>query len=153
MTRIDFYILPEGGEESAAATAAKLCDKAAAAWHKIYVHVPDAALAQDFDGLLWSLRQGSFLAHERYLGKAGEAPLPYIYYGEGEPPDSHLDVLVNLGLDVPGFFSRFERVCELVSGDPQARAQSRVRYKFYKERGYELKTFEQDLAGGWKQKQ
>ena len=140
MTRIDFYILPEDSAESAAVTAAKLCDKAAAQSLKIYVHAPDAAQADALDGLLWSLRQGSFLAHERYTGQPPQEPHPYILYGDLEPPTTHHDVLLNLGLDVPLYFSRFERVCEIVSGDPAARAKSRERYKFYKDRGYELKT-------------
>lgn len=140
MTRVDFYILPEGDAENGAVTATKLCDKAAAQGLRIYVHAPDAAEAENLDGALWSLRQGSFLAHERYSGQAAEEPLPMIYFGEGEPPASHHDVLINLGLDVPAFFSRFERVCEIVAGEPAARAKSRERYKFYKDRGYELKT-------------
>lgn len=137
MTRVDFYVLPEGSTETAAATAAKLCDKAATQGMKIFIHTPDAALAEDLDGLLWSLRQGSFLAHERYTGKCDE-PLPYIYLGDSEPPDSHHGLLINLGREVPAFFSRFERVCEIVSGDAAQRTQSRERYKFYRDRGYEL---------------
>jgi len=140
MTRVDFYILPEGSTESAAATATKLCDKAAANGLRIYVHAPDAAEADNLDGALWSLRQGSFLAHERYTGATAEEPLPYIFFGDREPPETHHDVLINLGLEVPGYFSRFERVCEIVSGDAARRAKSRERYKFYRDRGYELKT-------------
>lgn len=139
MTRVDFYVLPEGNAENAAVTVSKLCDKAASQGLRIYVHVPDAAQAEDLDGLLWSLRQGSFLAHERYTGKT-EEPLPYVYFGSGaEPPDTHHGVLINMSTEVPPFFSRFERVCEIVSGDAAQRATSRERYKFYRDRGYELK--------------
>jgi DNA polymerase-3 subunit chi len=40
------------------------------------------------------------------------------------------------------FFSRFERVAELVSGDADVRQQGRKRYSFYKDRGYPLRTHE-----------
>jgi len=48
--------------------------------------------------------------------------------------------MINLGLEVPPFFSRFERVLEMVDGDAVQRAKSRERYKFYRDRGYELSS-------------
>lgn len=152
MTRIDFYLLPEDAGPAAGAvmTACKLCDKAVGAGHRVYVHVPDAALADDFDGALWSFRQGGFIAHERHDGQAALAePLPAVLIGRGEPPTSHQAVMLNLGLEVPDCFSRFERVLEIVAGDPEGRAKSRERFKFYRDRGYELKTYEQTPEGGW----
>ena len=60
MTRIDFYILPEtsGPADSPVMTACRLCDKAAGAGKRVYVRAP-AAVAVDFDGALWSFRQGA----------------------------------------------------------------------------------------------
>jgi DNA polymerase-3 subunit chi len=49
-------------------------------------------------------------------------------------------VLINLAAKVPSFFSRFERVAEIVTTDDQAKEQARDRYKFYQQRGYELET-------------
>lgn len=140
MTRVDFYILPEGARDSAVMTACKLCDKAAASGGRVYVHVPDEALADDLDGALWSFRQGGFIAHDRYYGVPIEAPQPMVLLGAGEPPATHQGVLINLGTDVPLYFSRFERVLEIVSGNAAQRAKSRERYKFYRDRGYELVT-------------
>lgn len=142
MTRIDFYILREGAAEAGGPvlTACKLCEKASAGGHRIYARVPDPALAEDLDIALWTFRQGGFIAHERHAGRAPDAPLPAVLIGNSEPPDSHHGVMLNLGLDVPDFFSRFERVLEIVAADPQGRAKSRERYKFYRDRGYELAT-------------
>jgi DNA polymerase-3 subunit chi len=141
MTRVDFYVLPEGAgpPEGAAMTACKLCDKAAAAGKRIYVYAPDPALADTVDSLLWSFRQGSFVAHER-LAPALAEPLPAALIGGAEPPEPYQDVMINLGADVPPFFSRFERVLEIVDGDAAQRAKSRERFKFYRDRGYELAT-------------
>ena len=141
MTRVDFYILPEGARppEGAAMTACKLCDKAASSGQRVYVYAPVAEVANAVDGLLWSFRQGSFIAHER-LGAPLLEPLPAVLIGDAEPPESHHGVMINLGLEVPPFFSSFERVLEIVDGDAAQRAKSRERYKFYRDRGYELSS-------------
>ncbi len=152
MTRIDFYILPENAAaaEGAMLTACKLCDKAVQAGLMVYVHTPDPGLADSFDTALWSFRQGSFIAHERHRDQPLEAPLPQVLIGSDEPPASHHGALINLGLEVPECFSRFERVLEIVAGDPVGRNKSRERFKFYRDRGYELKTYEQNGSGGWR---
>ena len=149
MTRIDFYLLPEGMTDGVVMTACKLCDKATGTGMKVYINTPDAALAEALDGALWSFRQGSFISHEKFTGRAPDAPEPMVLIGELEPPATHHSAMINLGLEVPAFFSRFERVLEVVSGDPVQRAKCRERYKFYRDRGYELKTYEQTAEGGW----
>lgn len=151
MTRIDFYILPEqgGAAQSPVMAACKLCDKAVNAGLRVYVHAPDAVLAEEVDGALWSFRQGGFIAHEFHGRGPLEEPLPPVLIGASEPPDSHHGVMINLGLEVPDSFSRFDRVLEIVSGDPQGRSKSRERFKFYRDRGYELKSYEQTAEGGW----
>ena len=149
MTRVDFYILPSEGGTDAVVAAARLCDKAVSAGHSLYVTTPDAAQMEAIDGLLWSQRQGSFIAHERFVRTAPVEPLPKVLLGEGEPPEGWQDVLLNLGHAVPPWFSRFERVLEIVPGDAESRAQCRERFKFYRDRGYTLNTFEQTADGGW----
>lgn len=144
MTRIDFYILPESAADArggAVMTACKLCDKAGSAGGRTYVYAPQAEKADALDAALWSFRQGSFIAHER-LGAALETPLPAVLIGDAEPPAEYQNVMINLGPEVPTFFSRFERVLEIVDGDAAERARSRERYKFYRDRGYELATHE-----------
>ena len=49
-------------------------------------------------------------------------------------------MLINLGLAPPPFFSRFERLAEIVGVDPADAEAGRERYRFYRERGYELRT-------------
>ena len=139
VTRIDFYVLPDGDSSDSVITACKLCDKAAGAGSRVYVYTPDAMTADALDSALWTFRQGSFIAHER-LGAELAEPQPAVLIGSAEPPASHQGVMINLSLEVPAFFSRFERVLEIVRGDPTARAKSRERYKFYRDRGYELAT-------------
>ena len=141
VTRIDFYILTEefAAATSHVLTACKLCDKATAAGKRVFVYVPEAATADALDNALWTFRQGSFIAHERQAATI-EEPLPAVLIGASEPPTAYDGVMINLGLDVPEFFSRFERVLEIVDANPAARKGSRERYKFYRDRGYELAT-------------
>lgn len=146
MTRVDFYILAEAAGDPLPVIC-RLCDKAAAAGQQVFVHVPDAGAAEALDGLLWSFRQGSFISHERCGdGAPPQAPIPAVLLGDGEPPPSHQQVMINLAAEVPPFFSRFERVLELVHGDAAERARGRARYKFYRDRGYALATHDLSAA-------
>ena len=151
MTRVDFYILPEQGGTDPLAAAVRLCDKAVSAGHRLYLTAGGGRLDALGD-LLWVQRQGSFLSHERYLREPPVAPLPQVLLGEIEPPDGWQDILLTLQPEVPAWFSRFERVLEIVPGDADSRARCRTRFKFYRDRGYELKTFEQTPEGGWRAK-
>lgn len=139
MTRVDFYVVPEGSDEGALPTACRLCEKAAGSGKRVHVHAPDEELAREFDRLLWIYKQGGFVAHERVGASADPAPAA-VLIGGGEPLPSHQDVLVNLGPEVPAFFDRFERVLEIVHGDTATRGASRERFKFYRERGLAPET-------------
>lgn len=142
MTRIDFYILPESAQANGdtVMTVCRLCEKAAASGARVYVRTPQAQLADEIDGALWSFKQGGFISHERDTGKPSPDPQPSILIGDGEPPATHHGILFNLGADVPLYFSHFDRVLEIVPARAEDRASSRDRFKFYRERGYELKT-------------
>ena len=50
------------------------------------------------------------------------------------------DILINLQINHPPFFSRFRYLVELVSADESDKAAARIRYKFYRDRGYEIKS-------------
>jgi len=138
MTRVDFYVLPETEDIGPVLTACRLCERAAGERLRIYAYVPDSGLADDIDSALWTFKQGSFVSHERVEAKGEDMALASVLIGAGDPPSSHHDVLLNLGDEVPAFFSRFQRVLEIVHGDAETRARSRARFKFYRDRGYDL---------------
>ena len=69
-----------------------------------------------------------------------------VLIGDREAPDGdHWQVLINREKTVPLFFSRFERVCEIVDQDPEVKAAGRERYRFDQELGYAIRLH--DLAG------
>ena len=138
MTRVDFYVLPDGSDEGPLPTACRLCEKAVGSGKRVHVHAPDEEVAREFDRLLWIYKQGGFVAHER-VGASDDPGPASVLIGTGEPLPSHqapkFDVLVNLDASVPPFFDRFERVLEIVAGDAAQRGKSRERFKFYRDRG------------------
>jgi DNA polymerase III subunit chi len=138
-TRVDFYVLPEASEEGPLLTACRLCEKAVVAGKRVHVHAPDRTLADDFDRLLWTYKQGGFIGHQRADDPA-DAELASVLIGAGEPRPSHRDVLINLADEVPGFYDRFERVLEIVHGDKAARGSSRARFKAYRDKGLSPET-------------
>jgi len=140
MTRVDFYILRDTGDSARALFACRLTEKAVQQGHQVYINTESAVQLQQLDDLLWTFRAGSFLPHAVDDGQDHGASPVLLAHGR-EPQDSH-DVLVNLSNDVPPFFSRFNRVAELVGGDETQRAGARNRYRFYKDRGYTLNTHE-----------
>jgi DNA polymerase III subunit chi len=151
VTRVDFYLLSTGVASPVPAVC-RLCEKAVSAGKRVYLHTADAGLADELDGALWSFKQGGFIAHERASGAAIEDPQPPVLIGSLEPPASHHDVMINLGDVVPTWFSSFERVLEVVADVETLKTRSRERFRFYRDRGYELKTYEQTAEGGWKAK-
>ena len=139
MTRVDFYVLPDADPAQRSVLACKLAEKAYSQGLKVYIHTASGVDSQRLDELLWTFRAGSFLPHA--IVKSGTDPdFTPILLGHDLEPAGHTDVLINLGAEIPRFFGRFERVAELVDQRPELLAQSRERFRFYRERGYELKT-------------
>lgn len=136
MTRIDFYILPDDTLVDPLVYSCRLIEKVYRLGHGIYVYCANAEQAQAVDELLWQTDPASFIPHGTL---AGDSNSPVLISHEA-PPDHHGEVMVNLAGDIPNFFSRFRRVAEIVPGNPQNRTKSRQNYRFYKERGYPLKT-------------
>lgn len=140
MTEVDFYILASKDPQARTRFACRLTDKAYRLGHRVYIHTGSAEQTRQLDDLLWSFQQNSFIPHEVY--RADGDNRPPVQLGHDSEPDASHAVLINLAPEVPLFFSRFERVAELVNGEESVRRQSRQRYSFYKERGYVLRTHE-----------
>ena len=139
MTRVDFYIVQTTQANGRELLACRLAEKAYIKGHQVYIQVNDSREAERLDKLLWTFRDGSFVPHTLAGGTQTDAP---VHIGHGDEPVGHNDVLISLSNEVPLFFSRFQRVAEIVNQDEEQRSLARIRYKFYKERGYPLDTHE-----------
>jgi len=134
MTLVGFYVVQTSDPGQRLRVAARLADKAFQRGHRVFINATDEAQASELNELLWSFRPASFLPH----GLHGQEHSETIAIGWGQEPNNHNDLLINLQLEIPSFFSRFARVAEVVTQEPDSLAALRKSWTFYKERGYQL---------------
>lgn len=137
MTHIDFYIL-ESAQANRFAYCCRVIEKAWNQGHRVYIHARDEAEVQHLDRLLWTFRQDSFIPHERYTPEVN--PVTPVLIGCGVTPAQEQDVLISLTLELPAFFSRFERLLEIVDGDEAWKNAARIHFRYFRDRGYPLRT-------------
>lgn len=134
MTQIDFYTHVDDKMR----VASRLSAKAVARGMRVVVYCADPEAANRLDRMLWTTPSTGFVPH-----CAADDPLapetPVIIDCRGENL-VHDEVLVNLRDEQPPFFSRFQRLVEIVSRDDADRASARERFRFYRDRGYEIRT-------------
>lgn len=133
MTHVDFHILATTQNTEWLAYVARLTRKAQQKGMSVLIAVDQENQLEAVSRALWALSPESFLAHEPITEPYFPIQITY-----NEDSGQHHQVLINLCADVPIFFSRFERVFEIVSQKPEGLPLSRKRYKFYKDRGYPL---------------
>src|SRR5881227_3762785 len=134
MTTIDFYT----HADDRLAVAARIVAKAYASHGSVRVLTPDPAATDALDRLLWVNPALAFLPHCR-MDSAIAAETP-IWIDDRVAHEGPAAVLVNLSRDPPPFFSRFERLAEIVGRAEDDIAAGRARFKFYRERGYALRS-------------
>jgi len=134
MTQIDFYT----HVDDKLRVACQLSAKAVARGLKVVVWCADPDAVHRFDRMLWTTPAIGFVPHcgpDDAL--AAETPVIIDCRGENLVHD---EVLLNLRGEWPPFFGQFQRLIEIVSRDDADRATARERFRFYRERGYEIRT-------------
>jgi DNA polymerase-3 subunit chi len=142
MTQIDFYT----HVDDKLRTACALAGKAVARGLRVTVFCADPEAAQRFDRMLWTTPPTGFVPHctpDDPL--ATETPVIVDCRGENL---LHDEVLINLRPDCPPFFGRFQRLLEVVSREDGDRAAARSRFRFYRDRGYEIRTHDLSKSRG-----
>ena len=140
MTRIDFYFNVDNKAHQLAALAALVLPQQ----RRLYVLAADRQSTEQLETALWSAPATGFLPHCR-RGHRLAAETPIVLDWEGAAPP-HDDILVNLQAAHPPFFSRFQQLMELVGREEADRAAARARFRFYRDRGYQILTH--DVSGG-----
>lgn len=136
MTRIDFFF----NVENKLAKVAELAEAAFKRGRKVTIYAQHLAHAKELEQTLWTTQATGFVPHclaDHPL--ASETPI-VIDWQSAHVQD---DILINLHAQHPQSFSRFLRLIEIVGLDETDKAEARQRFKFYRDRGYELKTFDQ----------
>ncbi len=136
MTRVSFYILNGNKEHDRQVFACRLAEKAYKQGNQVYIHTENADHAEQLNQMLWSFRADSFVPHQVNNDEPNEhCP---ILIGHDSKPPRLMDLLINLTVEQPLFFSQFERLAELLDDNESVKTAGRQRYQFYKQRGYEL---------------
>jgi DNA polymerase-3 subunit chi len=144
MTRIDFYILQDSTSDARWHFACRLIDKALHSGLNILVITDSLEEAQHIDDLLWSFKPESFIPHALFDPQTSavhmqSAPVIIATIALLEHQlEHHHGLLINLGQQIPPWFSRFERLSEIVIQEPTVLKNTREHFSFYRERGYPI---------------
>ncbi len=134
-TKVDFYLIAATDTRSKLSTACRLAEKAYEQGLRVTVRTAGPGETAEVDDLLWTFSDRSFVPHGVWPAEPEFASTTPVMISNGALPESHRDVLINLGADVPPGYAEFSRVCEIVGGDEDAKRQARVRWRSYKEAG------------------
>jgi DNA polymerase-3 subunit chi len=132
VTRIDFYRYAEDKLQFACRLATKAYERSS----KLVVYAAERPRLERFDEQLWSFQPTRFVPH-CFVDSPLAADTPILLATSGDALPHH-DVLLNLDDEWPPFFASFDRMLEVVAVDEKDKERARLRYKFYKERGYEI---------------
>lgn len=136
MTKIDFYT----GVDNKLHTACHLSQKAMQKGWRVLLHTPDEATTETLDQLLWNYPVTAFMPHCRSNDiTAASMPVIIGHHNETFP---HNEVLISLHTICLPFFSRFERILEIVGRDEEDARLGRARFSFYRSHGYEIRHFD-----------
>lgn len=134
MTRVEFFFnVPDK-----LAKVVDLCEKATAKGRQLTIFTPDEVASTTLHHQLWLKSATSFLASAT-PGETGSAFAPIILDSIGKQIIQD-DILINLQTEHPPFFSRFRYLVEIVGLDEEDKLMARSRYKFYRDRGYQIKS-------------
>jgi len=134
MTEITFYTHADNPLD----VARRVATKAHGQGKQVMIYAPDKTVADAIDRLLWTTPALGFVPHCRDSDTlASETP---VLIGTDADALRSADVMINLHTGQPPAFARFERLVEIVGLDEAGVEAGRERYRFYKTRGYALKT-------------
>lgn len=136
MTRVDFIFNVEDKVDQAILVLQTQLRKG----RQVTVHVADEVEATALDQALWEYSAVSFLPHCMASHEAA-SETPVLIHWQPQALLQH-DVLLNLQSVTPTFFSRFTRLVEIVGRDDLDKQQARERFKFYRDRGYEINSYD-----------
>ena len=132
--RVDFYVLQEASSAGRLKLACRLAEKAYLAAQMALVWHTDPRELKEFDELLWTFMDGSFVPHEMIAPGASIEDAP-VLLSSGTPPPRTVDIIINLAPELPDCLGQTRRVAEIIDGDDSRRRAGRARFKAYRDLG------------------
>jgi len=134
-TKVDFYLLGAADPRARLTTACRLAEKACEQGLRVAVRTAGPAETAALDELMWTFSDRSFVPHAVWPAEPAVAGHTPVLIASGATPDSHCDVLINLGHEGPPEPGRYARICEIVGADEDARRHARARWRSYSDAG------------------
>ncbi len=138
MTQVDFYILQDNTLAARDHFACRLVEKAMYMGHHIVISVVDSEHAQSLSQYLWSFKPESFVPHHFSTDQINISDKVIIDWQDHT--HQYHDVLINLKHEIPKAFSQFQKLSEIVVQEETLLPITRSHFKFYRDRGYPLKS-------------
>jgi DNA polymerase-3 subunit chi len=126
LTNISFYKLA-GDQNLALALICQLVKKAHKQDQQVLCLMPGQSEVISLDKAMWASEPHG----------TGVESSPIAVSCDAEPGDHH-QVLINLQPEIPTWFSRFDRVIEIIYQDSNYEQSKRDNFVFYRERGYPI---------------
>ena len=140
LTRIDFYYDVSNSLLFASRIARKLCyEKIVSPGQPLVIRCKDSDHCDEIGDLLYRFSDKDFLPNAK-LSDSHALLSPIVLLETSEIPlwANDIIVLLNLDIKIEITFSSYSRVIEIVDQTDTNRQIGRKKYKFYKERGYEI---------------
>jgi len=137
VTTIDFYV----NAADRLQVACRLAGKAHAQRKRLLIYAPQSDTAQRIDRLLWTWPATGFVPH-CFAHDAIARETPVLITSEAGTAEAAeaAELLLNLDEACPPHFERFARLLEVVGQDDAVRREGRERYRYYRDRGYPIRT-------------
>jgi DNA polymerase III subunit chi len=136
MTRIDFYFNVNNKQRM----LFDVVEAALAKNRQVTIATEDEVIAGTLSAELWQAEPESFWPNvPANHTSATHTPVVIHWQNQAVIQD---ELLINLTQKEPSFFSRFTQLIELVTNDEQDKVAARARFKFYRDRGYEIKSID-----------
>lgn len=138
LTRVDFYLLENEPLLTPWSVACRLLEKAYHRGHRVFVYCANKQDAEHLDELLWTFKEDAFIPHN--LQGEGPEPPPPVQIGFAEEPKGFSDILLNMNITIPAYYTKFRRIIEIVDTKDDTKQHSREHYRTYREKGFDLHT-------------
>jgi len=147
MTEIRFYHLQRTPEDNAIPAIAY---KAWQSGKHIIIKAADEPAVEKLNTALWTFRAEAFLPHGSAADKFDAQQPVYLTAGNDKPNEAKNIILSAAATnDAPG---SFDLCCEMLDGRNEDQVNAaRVRWKAYKEQGFEV-SYWQETDSGWEKK-
>jgi DNA polymerase-3 subunit chi len=139
MAAVRFYTLSDVAVTARLKKVCALTDQAFRDGEKVLVWLQDAAALEQFDNLLWTYGDRTFVPHEPLGGDPAACEAPVQLHAGAQLPAAALTgyftTLVMLREQAAPETLRFDCVIEVVDAEPACRAAGRARFRFYRDHG------------------